>query len=212
MSHLGFLLLLLVLALPAAESLDLLENSTSPDGRLAVAVPVVPEGKFLDEIDDSVFLVDPSTKKPLSIIPDASSSGGSWGTPTKNVSTSWHPSGQYLIVNFRTGRMMGSYALVRLTGNSLEKISLPDHRTHPKGKIFEVLDYSSNAGGNLFWSEDGTLIKRVWGIIPQRGHFEEDYTPYGFPDGIGQTLEFVYSFSPEGQPTLVDIRKPKAKE
>ena len=195
-------------SLLSAKEIVVLDSSTSPDGTLAVAVIPQKEGQYIDETEDAVFLVDAKTKKILSKIPEASSTGGLWGTPSKNVHCLWDKSGRHLIINFRSGRMNGDSIVYRVQGSKLTPTKIPEDTTIPKSKILDVLTFNSNGGFEFRWDKDGSLVRYTWGYIPKKGHFEEDYSKYGLPD-FDLVLEFVYRFEPSGSLKLLDIRTPK---
>ena len=198
-------------SLLAAAEIAVLDSSTSPDGTMAVAVVPQKEGQYIDETEDTVFLVDAKTKKILSKIPEVSSSGGLWGIPTENVHCLWDKSGTHLIINFRSGRMNGGSVVYHVKRSKLTPISIPKDTTISKSKILGVLTFNSNGGCEFLWDEDGNLVRYTWGYIPSPGHFEEDYSKYGLGD-FDQVLEFVYSFNSPDSLKLIDIRTPRKKE
>ena len=191
-----------------AADISVIEGSASPNGKLAIAVIPQKEGQYIDETEDGVFLVDAVTKKILLKIPNVSSTGGLWGTPTKNVHCAWDRTGKHLIINYRAGRMNGGSIVYLVNGAKLTPISIPEDTSIPKSKILDVLAFNSNGGSEFSWDPDGSLVRYTSGYIPKQGHFDEDYAKYGLPD-FDQVLEFVYRFDSKGSLKLIDIRTPK---
>ena len=206
----AFLAVLFSIVLASGEPLFVVEGGISPKNRFAVVVVPQKEGEFIDEADDAVYLIDAKTKKTLHRFEDLSSSGGTWGTTTTNVRADWSPDGRYLIVNHRIGRLMHSHQLYRIKNQSVIPLSPKRRNLTPKSKILDVLGYSANPGATLRWDSDGTLVESVYGYMPRKGHFEEDYSVYGLSDFDG-SLEFRYRHSHRGSWELFDIQTPKDK-
>lgn len=182
------------------------QGGLSPDKRLGVAVyPQTTE--YVDEADGTVLLVDAIQKKIIGPLEEVDSTGGTWGKTTENVDCVWSADSRLLAVNFRTGRMMRSYRLYRIEGRRAVPLTLPDPRTHPKGKILDVLGHNANPGAELSLKPDGTIVKRVWGYMPKEGHWDEDYSKYGIKgfDAVGGALLFLYRVSVGGKLVLMDI-------
>lgn len=199
-------LIILVAATARADPWVVTQGGLSPDKRLGVAVyPQTTE--HVDEADGTVLLVDAIQKKIIGPLEEVDSTGGTWGKTTENVDCVWSADSRLLAVNFRTGRMMRSYQLYRIDGRRAIPLTLPGSRTHPKGKILDVLGHSANPGAELSLKADGTIVKRVWGYMPKEGHWNEDYSKYGIKgfDINGGELLFLYRVNEAGKLVLMDI-------
>jgi len=178
----------------------------SPDKRLGVAVyPQTTE--HADEPDGTVLLVDAIQEKIIDPLEEVDSTGGTWGKTTENVYCVWSADSRLLAVNFRTGRMMRSCQLYRIEGRRAVPLDLPDPRTHPKGKILDVLGYSANPGAEIELQPNEDIIERRWGFMPKEGHWDEDYSKFGIKDfeGIGGVLLFVYRIDKDKNVKIVDV-------
>ncbi|MEN3942985.1 hypothetical protein WJU23_16930 [Prosthecobacter sp. SYSU 5D2] len=179
------------------------EGGLSPDKKLAVAV-FPQKTEFIDEADDTVLLIDQTTGRRIGPLEEVSSSGGTWGTTTENVHCVWSADSAILIVNFRTGRLMSSSQIYRIRDRRATPLSLPAATTHPKGKNLEVLQRSANPGSEITFAQDGTLLQRVWGYVPD---WNLDYSKHGL-SGFEGELHFHYSFDQSGELQLRDITVP----
>lgn len=178
----------------------------SPDKRLGVAVyPQKTEN--IDEADGTVLLVDAKKTEIIGPLEEVDSTGGTWGKTTENVDCIWSADSRLLAVNFRAGRMMRSYQLYRIEGRRAVPLTLPDPRTHPKGKILDVLGYSANPGAELELKPNGDIIERRWGFMPKEGHWDEDYSRFGIKDfeGVGGELLFIYRMDKDKSPKIIDV-------
>jgi len=182
------------------------QGGLSPDKRLGVAVyPQKTEN--VDEADGTVLLVDMNKKKIIGPLEEVDSTGGAWGKTTENVDCIWSADSRLLAVNFRAGRMMRSYQLYRIEGRRAVPFTLPDPRTHPKGKILDVLGYSANPGARIELRPDGTIVESRWGFMPKEGHWEEDYARFGIKgfEAVGGELLFIYKLDERGKIFLSDV-------
>jgi hypothetical protein len=182
------------------------DGGLSPDKKLVVVV-LPQKTEFIDDADNTVFLVDQIRVRKIGPLQEVSSSGGSWGKTTTNVHCVWSADSSLLIVNYRTGRLMNSSQIYRIQGHRASPLSLPDAKKHPKGKILEVLGHSANPGSEVTLTKEGTILQRVWGYMPKEGHFDEDYTKYGLKALEGELL-FHYRFDKKGHLYLHDITVP----
>ena len=180
------------------------KGGRSPDGKLAVAV-YPQKTAFIDEADDTVLLVEPSSGRKIGPLEEVSSSGGTWGSTTTNVHCVWSGDNTILIVNFRTGRLMHSSQIYRIRDRRAVPIALPDARTHPKGKLLEGLGTTANPGSEVTLGENGTLLKRAWGYVPD---WNVDYAKHGLKGFEGELL-FHYRFDERGRILLHDIVVPE---
>jgi hypothetical protein len=183
-----------------------IEGGQSPDKKLAVAV-FPQKGKSIDEASGTVLLVDQVTGKKIGPLEEVDSTGGTWGATTENVHCEWSADSSLLIVNFRTGRLMQSSQIYRFRGQRAIPVELPNIKTHPKARIYEVLTHSANPGSEVTLAKDGTILQRSWGLMPKEGHFDEDYSKYGLK-GFEGTLLFHYRLDEKGQLQLKDITVP----
>jgi hypothetical protein len=194
-----------------AEPLVIVEGGVSPDKRLAVAVVPQKDGEFIDEADTTVYLIDNNTKKPIGPLEEADSGGGTWGTTTKNVSALWSPDSHFLAINMRTGRLMHDFVLYEIIGRRARPQNLPDSKSHPKGKIYEQLDYTANPGQVMTaWLSPRQFIAEEYGLRPRDIEKGVDGSKFGLADFDGGSLEMLFSFR-NGQWMLDDIRTPKEK-
>lgn len=196
-------LALMAASCPAADWV-IVEGGLSPDKKLAVAV-YPQKTEFIDEADATVLLIDARRHKRIGPLEEIDSSGGTWGTTTKNVHCEWSADGKILLVNFRVGRLMHSYQVYRISGRRAVPLSLPADTTHPKGKIFDVLTTSANPGAVVSFSKNGEILKRIYGLMPKEGHFNEDYSKYGLGDFEGSSLICRYKLKEDGHLVLMDI-------
>jgi hypothetical protein len=205
----NYLIALLIVASPAlAGECVVTQGGLSPDKKLAVAV-LPQKSEFIDEADDTVLLIDQVRGKRIGRLEEVSSSGGTWGTTTKNVHCVWSADSSILIVNYRTGRLMHSSQIYRIRDRRAIPVTLPDAKAHPKGKVLEVLGHSANPGSEITITKDGTILERVWGYMPKKGHFDEDYSKYGLK-GLEGELLFHYRFNQQERLQLHDITVPAA--
>jgi hypothetical protein len=196
-------LALMAASCPAAEWV-IVKGGMSPDKKLAVAV-YPQKSEFIDEADGTVLLIDVKKQKKIGPLEEVDSTGGTWGKTTENVRSEWSADGVVLLVNFRTGRLMYSYQIYRVSGGRAFPLSLPADTTHPKGKIFDVLTTNSNAGATLSFSKHGKLIKNAYGYVPKEGYYDADYSKYGLQGAEEHGLLFEYDFQKDGSIKLTDI-------
>lgn len=199
-----FLSLVLAASSGLAADWVVAEGGLSPDKRLAVVV-YPKDGEPMSDEEGVVLLIDVQKQKRIGPLEETTSNGGGWGTSTKNVRCEWSPDGRMLLVNFRVGRLMQSYQVYRISGRRAIPLELPDDRTHPKGRIFDVLTTTSNPSSQVSFSKNGKLIKKSSGFIPKDGQFEEDYSKFGLKGFDGEALVFTYHFKADGRIQLTDI-------
>lgn len=182
------------------------EGGLSPDKNLSVAV-YPQKTEHVDEADGTVLLVDAKRNKIIGPLEEVDSTGGTWGSTTTNVRCEWSMDSKLLAVNFRIGRLMHSYQLYQFNGRRAIPFKLPDPKTHPKGKILDVLDYNANPGATISFGKDGSIVERRYGFMPKKGHWDEDYSKYGIRgfEAVGGELLFIYRVSDGGNPTLIDV-------
>lgn len=179
------------------------KGGLSPDKKLAVAVfPQKTEN--IDEADDTVLLIDQSRGRRLGPLEEVSSSGGTWGSTTTNVYCVWSPDSTILIVNYRTGRLMHSSQIYRIRDRRAIPVSLPESKTHPKGKLLVGLQSTANPGSEITLTKDGSICMRAWGYVPD---FTFDYSKHGLAGFEGELL-FHYRFDQRGQLLLHDVTVP----
>lgn len=178
----------------------------SPDRKLGVAV-YPQKTELIDEADGTVLLVDVKQKKIIGPLEEVDSIGGIWGKTTENVHCAWSADSRLLAVNFRAGRMMSSFQLYWIEGRRAIPLTLPDPRTHPKGKILDLLGYNANPGAAVELKADGTIIESRWGFMPKEGHWDEDYSRFGIKgfDAVGGELMFHYKMDKNGKIRVVDV-------
>jgi hypothetical protein len=181
------------------------KGGLSPDKKLAVAV-FPQKTEFIDEANDSVLLIDQTTGRRIGPLEEVSSSGGTWGSTTTNVHCAWSPDSTILIVNYRTGRLMHSSQIYRIRDRRANPLSLPDAKTHPKGKFLVGLQSTANPGSEITLTKDGSIQMRGWGYVPD---FTVDYSKHGLTGFEGELL-FHYRFDQQGQLQLHDITVPAA--
>jgi len=191
----------------ANERLVVVPGGISPDKRLAVAVVPQKSGEHVEEADGTVYLQARKAGKRIGPLEEVDSTGGGWGTTTGDVDAAWSPDGRHLAINFRAGRLMWYYQLYRIDGRRAIPVKLPEPATHPKGKILSVLTTSANPGATLGWRGSTTLIGANYGLMPKKGHFDEDYSKYGLPNFDG-LLDYVYTLDKRGRWRVADIRTP----
>ncbi len=198
--------LLLTTSFVFAEDWVVTSGGVSPNKKFAVAVfPQTTE--FIDEANDTTLLIDRIKGRRIGPLEEVSSSGGTWGKTTENVSCVWSPDSTILVVNFRIGRLMHTSQIYRIRDGRAIPLSLPEANTHPKGKVFAVLGHSANPGSAVTLKKDGTIQRRVWGYMPKEGYFDEDYSKYGLK-GLEGELLFHYRFNRKGLIQLHDITVP----
>jgi hypothetical protein len=180
------------------------KGGLSPDGKLAVAV-YPQKTAFIDEADDTVLLVEASSGRKIGPLEEVSSSGGTWGSTTTNVHCVWSGDSRILIVNFRTGRLMHSSQIYHIRDRRAVPIALPDAKTHPKGKVLEGLGTTANPGSEVTLEENGSLLMRAWGYVPD---WNVDYAKHGLKGFEGELL-FHYRFDERGRILLHDIVVPE---
>ena len=192
----------------AAEPLVIVEGGVSPNERLAIAVVPQKEGEYVDEADTTVYLIDNRTKKRIGPLEEANSGGGTWGKTTENVSARWSPDGRFVAVNMRVGRMMMDFVLYEISRRRARLQKLPDAKSHPKGKIYEELDYTANPGHMVTrWLSATQCTVEEYGLRPRDLDKGVDGSKFGLPDFDGSSLEKVFSYS-DGRWTLEDLRVP----
>ena len=179
------------------------EGGLSPDKKLAVAV-VPRKSEFIEEADDTVLLIDQTTGRRMGPLEGISSSGGTWGSTTTNVHCLWSADSRTLVVTFRTGRMMASSQIYRIRDLKAIPLSLPAATTHQKGKLLEGLQSTANPGSEITPTNDGRILRRVWGYVP---NWNLDYSKHGLSGFEGELL-FDYRFDLRGQLLLHDITVP----
>ena len=189
----------------------IIPGGTSPSGEFAIAVYVDKSSGDLDLIDaptPNVYLIDAKTKKRIGPLEEVDTSGAGWGSTASNVSAQWSPDSKYLIITFRAGKYMRCYELYQVKGRRAIPVGLPSAKTHPKGKILDVLTPSSKATGNLRFISNSIIVETTYPWLPAEGHEEENYSKFGLPDFNGE-LEFYYRLQKNGQWKFYDIRAPK---
>lgn len=176
------------------------EGGLSPDKRLSVCV-FPQKTEFVDEADGTVLLVNNKTGKPIGPLEEADSTGGTWGKTTTNVFCSWSEDSSLLVVSFRTGRLMNSFQVYKVTALRAIPLKLPDIRSHPKAKILNVLGYNANYGETAHVTKDGHIVVVRYGFMPKEGHWDEDYSKFGLKgfDALGGSLRFIYSFNAQAK-------------
>ncbi len=180
------------------------KGGLSPDGKLAVAV-YPQKTAFIDEVDDTVLLVEASSGRKIGPLEEVSSSGGTWGSTTTNVHCVWSGDSRILIVNFRTGRLMHSSQIYRVRDRRAVPIALPDAKMHPKGKVLEGLGTTANPGSEVTLEENGSLLMRAWGYAPD---WNVDYAKHGLKGFEGELL-FHYRFDERCRILLHDMTVPE---
>jgi hypothetical protein len=75
------------------------KGGLSEDGKLAVVV-YSQKTAFIDEADNTVLLVEPSSGRKIGPLEEVSSSGGTWGSTATNVHCAWSGDSRILIVNY----------------------------------------------------------------------------------------------------------------
>lgn len=170
-----------------------LAKSESPDGRYALALANDPN----DE-EGKVLLIDPKTNRALSILEGVNSEGGTWGKPESNVHCQWSKDGSILVVNYRSGRLMQSSEIFRISANKAAPIELPEIKDDPRGAVLQAVEWSVNPGTEITLSPEGTIIQRIWGMMPKA---DVDYSRFGLKS-FEDCLRFHYRFTEKGTLTL----------
>ena len=203
------ILLLICLAVPAfTQELALVKGGVSPDKRLAIAVVPQKEGEFVDEADTRVLLIDNNTKKVIGQLEEADSGGGTWGKTTDNVSARWSPDGRFLAINMRVGRLMHSFVLYAISGKRARPQKLPGPKSHPKGRIYEQLDYTANPGEVVTaWISATEFTTEEYGLRPRDMDKGVDGSKFGLADFDG-SFEKLFALQKHHW-ILKDIRLPK---
>jgi len=200
-----FITALLLLASHALASEWVVTNGgLSPDKKLAVAV-FPQKTEIIDKSESPVLLIDQTTGRKIGPLEEVDSFGGGWGTTTTNVHCVWSADSTILIVNVRSGRMMRGSQNYRIKDRRAIPVDFPESETHPKGIPLKGIQTTSNPGGEMKITKDGTLLDRVWGLIPDS---KVDYAKHGL-EGFSGTLEFHYRFDRKGRLILHDITVPK---
>lgn len=141
------------------------KGGLSPDKKLAVAV-FPQKTESIDEADDSVILIDQTTRRRIGPLEEVSSSGGTWGSTTTNVHCMWSPDSTILIVNYRTGRLMNSSQIYRIRDRRAIPLLLPDAKTHPKGKLLVGLQSTANPGSEITLTRMAPFEREVGVTFP----------------------------------------------
>jgi len=181
-----------------------------PSGYEKLAVAALPQkSEVIDEADDTVLLIYQVRDRKIGPLEETSSSGGTWCSTTTNVSCVWSPDSSLLVVNYHTGRLMDSSQIYQIRDRRAIPLTLPEAKTHPKGKVLEVLGHSANPGSEVTLTKDGTILERVWGYMPKEDHADGNYSKYGLK-GLEGELLFHYRFDQRGCLQLHDITVPTA--
>jgi len=181
-----------------------------PSGYEKLAVAALPQkSEVIDEADDTVLLIYQVRDRKIGPLEETSSSGGTWCSTTTNVSCVWSPDSSLLVVNYHTGRLMDSSQIYQIRDRRAIPLKLPEAKTHPKGKVLEVLGHSANPGSEVTLTKDGTILERVWGYMPKEDHADGNYSKYGLK-GLEGELLFHYRFDQRGCLQLHDITVPTA--
>jgi hypothetical protein len=192
-----------------AQAFVIVEGGLSPDKRFAVAVIPQKEGESIDEADTRVLLIDNNTKKIVGPLEETDSGGGTWGKTTDNVSAHWSPDGRFLAINMRTGRLMHGFVLYAISARRAHPQKLPDPKSHPKGKIYEHLDYTANPGEVVTrWLSPTEFTTEEYGLRPRNIDKGVDGSKFGLADFDGGSLEKLFAFQKDHW-ILKDIRLPK---
>jgi hypothetical protein len=204
-----FLFLCLVTPLLGQTPLVVVRGGISPDKRFAVAVIPQKEGGFIDEADTRVLLIDNRTRKTIGSLEETDSGGGTWGKTTDNVSARWSPDGRFLAINMRTGRLMHDFVLYEISGRRARPQKLPKPESHPKGKIYDQLDYTANPGETVTaWLSSTQFTTEEYGLRPRDIENGIDGSKFGLPNYSGGSLEKLFIFQKDRW-MLKDIRVPK---
>lgn len=192
-----------------AQALVVVAGGVSPDQRLAVAVVPQKEGEFVDEADTNVYLIDNKTTKIIRPLKEVDSGGGTWGKTTDNISALWSPDGRFLAINMRTGRLMHGYVLYEVSGRRARPQKLPEPKSHPKGGIYDQLDYTANPGEVVTaWLSPTEFTTEEYGLRPRDMDKGVDGAKFGLAGFDGGSLEKLFAFHKDGW-ILKDIRPPK---
>lgn len=179
------------------------EGGLSPNKQLAVAV-YPQKTEHVDEADGTVLLADARTQRKIGPLEEINSTGGTWGKTTENVRCEWSSDSTLLLVNFRTGRLMGGTQFYRISKRRAIPLKLPAPTGHAKSKVLDLLTTNANPGSEASFAKDGAIIIRTWGFMPKEGHFNEDFAIYGLKNFDG-VLVFRHEVQKDGTLRLTDI-------
>lgn len=182
------------------------EGGLSPDKKLAVAV-LPQKTEFIAAADGTVLLIDQTSGRRIGPLEEVSSSGGTWGSTTTNIHCMWSADSTLLVVNYRTGRLMYSSQIYRISDRRAIPLSFPAAKTHPKGKLVDELQSTANPGSEVATIKDGTIVRRAWGFVPDS---RVDYSKQGLTGFEGELL-FHYRFDKQGQIELQDVTVPSVQ-
>ena len=198
--------ILLFAAQASASEWVLTEGGSSPNKKFGVAV-YPQKTEFVDEANGAVLLIDLPAKRVIGPLTEVDSTGGGWGTTTTNVNCSWSADSSLLFVSCRYGRLMHGTQVYRIAKRRAFPLELPPASSHPKGAIFKVLESTANPGSEVVLNKDGSLTKRMWGFLPAKGHWNEDYSRFGIRGfgNPGNELFLHYTFKKDGTVRLTDI-------
>ncbi len=185
----GVLLLLLTLCIASlAQAAEPIILSTSPSGRLAVAIYSDPEFNDTKPGDDTtVYLIEAATKKRIGPLEEVDADGGGFAKPSENVEPTWSKDSKFLTIYYRCGRHSYDSLLYRIEGRRAIPVHLPDPSTHPKGKLLKQNMESSRSYSALSWRDEKTLVK--------------SHSGSGYGD-----VEFIYKLRKDGTFVLDDIQ------
>lgn len=194
---------LLIVSRCLATEWVIVEGGLSPNKQFAVAV-YPQKTEFIDEADGTVLLVDARTERKIGPLEEVDSTGGTWGKTTENVRCQWSPDSKLLLVNFRTGRLMGGAQFYRVAKRRAIPVKLPDGKGHPKSKVLDMLTTTANPGSEASFAKDGAIIVRAWGFMPKAQHIDEELAMLGLK-GFDGVLIFRHELQKDGSLRLTDI-------
>lgn len=109
----------------------------------------------------------------------------------------------------RTGRLTHGFVLYEIAGRRARPQNLPDPKSHPKGKVYEQLDYTANPG-EVFtsWLSPTKFTTEEYGLRPRDMDKGVDGTKFGLAVFDGGSLEKLFALE-KNHWVLKDIRPPK---
>jgi hypothetical protein len=197
------MIFLILLSETLAGEWVIIKGSISPNKKLAVAV-FPQKAENIDQVDDTVLLIDQLKNRPIGPLEEISSNGGMWGKTTQNLTCTWSANSSILIVNYRAGRLMQSSQIYRIQNRRAKPITLPEVKTHPKGLILHNLEFTTNPGSEITFAKNGDITQNAWGYRPD---FNVDYAKHGLA-GFEGRLKITYRFNFKGDLKLLNISVP----
>ena len=86
-------------------------------------------------------------------------------------------------------------------------MKLPDAKTHPNGRVHDLLETNANPGSNAKFEDSKTIVSRTWGLVVKEKTSEADRLKFGLPLlGGGVGVQERYILRPDGTWKLEQIK------